>query len=81
MNGIRKLPFQRLLREVDQQIKPGLLFQSTAVLAMQEDAESFLVKMFDDVNVCVIHGRRVTMQPKDMCLWNHMIGGNYTIKV
>ena len=74
---IRKLPFQRLVKEVAQQIRPGLRFQSTAILALQEATESFLVNMFEDVNVCAIHGGRVTIQPKDIQLWKRMIGGNY----
>ena len=74
---IRKLPFQRLVREVAQKIKPDLRFQSTAILALQEASESFLVTMFEDVNVCAIHAGRVTIQPKDMYLWNRMIRGNF----
>ena len=74
---IRKLPFQRLVREVDQKIKPDLRYQSTAILALQEASESFLVTMFEDVNVCAIHAGRVTIQPKDMKLWNRVIRGNF----
>ena len=77
---IRKLPFLRLVREVAQKINPTLRFQSTAVLALQEAAESFLVTMFEDVNVCAIHAGRVTIQPKDMYLWNRMIRGNFVNK-
>ena len=74
---IRKLPFLRLLREIAQKIKFDLRFQSTAVLALQEAAEDYLVKMFQQVNVCAIHGGRVTIQPKDITLWRRMKGGNY----
>ena len=74
---IRKLPFQRLVREVAQKFRSDLRFQSTAVLALQEVSEWFLVKMFEDVNVCAIHGDRVTIQPKDIQLWNRMRRGNY----
>ena len=74
---IRKLSFQRLVREVAQGICPDLRFQSTALLALQESSESFLVKMFEDVNVCAIHGGRVTIQVKDIYLWNRLIGGNF----
>ena len=74
---IRKLPFQRLVREVAQQIDDTLRFQSTVILALQEASESFLVTMFEDVNVCVIHAGRVTIQPKDIKLWNRMIRGNF----
>merc|ERR1711998_139291 len=36
---LRKLPFQRLLREVAQDYKTDLRFQSLAVLALQEASE------------------------------------------
>ena len=74
---IRKLPFQRLVREVALQLNPTLRFQSTAILALQEASEAFLVTMFEDVNVCALHAGRVTIQPKDIKLWNRMIHGNY----
>ena len=67
---IRKLPFQRLVREVAGKMCPTLRFQSTAILALQEASESFLVTMFEDVNVCDLHAGRVTIQPKDIWLWN-----------
>ena len=74
---IRKLPFQRLVREVAGKICPTLRFQSTAILALQEASESFLVTMFEDVNVCALHAGRVTIQVKDMRLWNRMIRGDF----
>ena len=74
---IKKLPFQRLVREVAHKINPGLRFQSTAILALQEASENFLVNMFQQVNLAAIHGGRVTIQPKDMMLWNRMKGGGY----
>ena len=74
---IRKLPFQRLVREVALNIKPDLRFQSTAILALPEASESFLVTMFEDVNVCCLHAGRVTFQVKDIWLWNRMIHGNF----
>ena len=74
---IRKLPFQRLLREIAQKIKFDLRFQSTAILALQEAAEDYLVKMFQQVNVCAIHGGRGTIKPKDIELWKRVQGGNY----
>ena len=58
---IRQLPFQRLVREVAQQLKPDLRFQSTAILALQEASEAFLVNMFEDVNLIAIHDKRVTV--------------------
>ena len=76
---IRKLHFQRLLREIAHEIKSDLRFQSTAILALQEAAEDYLVRMFEQVNLCCIHGGRVTIQIKDIMLWRRMKGGNYDI--
>lgn len=74
---IRKLPFQRLVREVMWNLDRGgvqFRIQSTALLAMQEAAEAYLVDMFADVQVCAFHGRRVTIMPKDIQLWKRMRG-------
>jgi histone H3 len=65
---IRKLPFQRVIREVASDYISKIRFQSTAVLALQESAEAFLVGLFEDVNLCAIHAGRVTITPKDMQL-------------
>ncbi|PNH11517.1 histone H3 [Tetrabaena socialis] len=48
---IRKLPFQRLVREIAQDFKTDLRFQSQAVLALQEAAEAYLVGLFEDTNL------------------------------
>lgn len=45
---IRKLPFQRLVREIAQDFKTDLRFQSSAVMALQESAEAYLVSLFED---------------------------------
>ena len=45
---IRKLPFQRLVREIAQDFKTDLRFQSTAVMALQEASEAYLVGLFED---------------------------------
>ena len=65
---IRKLPFQRLVREIAQHFKTDLRFQLAAVLCLQEVAEAYLVKLFDNANLCAIHARRVTIMPKDIYL-------------
>ena len=65
---IRKLPFQRLVREIAQDYKSDLRFQSTAILALQEASEAYLVGLFEDTNLCAIHAKRVTIMPKDMQL-------------
>ena len=65
---IRKLPFQRLVREITQEIKTALCFQSTAIEALQEASEAYLVRLFEDSNLCAKHAKRVTIMPKDIQL-------------
>ncbi len=71
---LRKLPFQRLVREIAQDFKTDLRFQSTAVLALQEAAEAYLVSLFEDTNLCAIHAGRVTIMPKDIQLARRIRG-------
>ena len=73
---LRKLPFQRLVREIAEDFKNSLRFQSTAVLALQEASESYLVSLFEDTNLCAIHAKRVTIMPKDMQLARRIRGGD-----
>jgi histone H3 len=71
---IRKAAFQRLVREVAQDFKADLRFQSSAILALQEAAEAYLVSLFEDTNLCAIHAKRVTILPKDMQLARRIRG-------
>jgi histone H3 len=71
---VRKLPFQRLVREVAQEFKSDLRFQSSAILALQEASESYMVGLFEDTNLCAIHAKRVTIMPKDMQLARRIRG-------
>lgn len=71
---IRKLPFQRLVREIAQDFKTDLRFQGSAILALQEAAEAYLVGLFEDANLCAIHAKRVTIQPKDIQLARRIRG-------
>ena len=78
---IRKLPFQRLVREIAEdnlssRFTNGIRFQATAVLALQEAAEAYLVRKFEHSNLEAIHGKRVTIMPKDMQL-ARAIAGEY----
>ncbi len=71
---IRKAPFQRLVREIAQNFKSDLRFQSTAVLALQETSEAYLIGLFEDANLCAIHSKRVTIMPKDIQLARRIRG-------
>jgi histone H3 len=72
---IRKLPFARLVREVQQSMmKENYRWQATAILALQEASEAHLVGIFEDANFCALHGKRVTIMPKDMMLARRIRG-------
>lgn len=65
---IKKLPFQRLVKEVAQEFKMDLRFELKSCLAIQEAVEKEMVGLLDSSNLCAIHAKRVTIQPKDMHL-------------
>ena len=71
---IRKLPFNRLVREIAQDFKTDLRFQAQAIMALQEAAEAYLVGLFEDTNLCGIHAKRVTIMPKDIQLARRIRG-------
>ena len=71
---IRKLPFQRLVREVTCGYHVDLRFQSAALMALQEAAEAYLVGIFEHANLCAIHAKRVTIMPKDIMLARRIRG-------
>ncbi|KAI9339582.1 hypothetical protein BDR26DRAFT_974355 [Obelidium mucronatum] len=67
---IRKLPFQRLIREVIYEIDPKLQYriQASALGCLQEATEAYLVRLMEDANLCAIHAKRVTLMQKDIQL-------------
>ena len=75
---MKKTPFQKLIREILQEYRicpdgPGTLslqvcLQSTAIAALQEVAENFIVGLFEDVNLLAVHARHVTIKPRDIRL-------------
>ena len=74
---IRKAPFARLVREIVQELfgaQHPYRFQRTAIEALQEASEAYLVGLLEDSNLCAIHGRRVTIMPKDIQLARRIRG-------
>ena len=73
---IRRIPFNKLIKEISQEYRvcpdgPGtpsvqVRFQSTALAALQEATENFLVGLFEDVNLLAVHVKRVTVMPHDI---------------
>ena len=64
-----------MVKEIAQLIKEDLQFQSTAIMALQEVEEAFLVGLLEQVNLCMIHAKRVTLMPKDVQLARRIQGG------
>jgi histone H3/H4 len=74
---LRRLPFARLVREIQYGMtRQPYRWQGSAILALQEAAEAHLVGLFEDSNLCAIHGKRVTIMPKDMQLARRIRGLN-----
>ncbi|KAG8688235.1 centromeric DNA-binding histone H3-like protein cse4 [Ceratobasidium sp. 423] len=79
---IAKLPFSRVVREVAQDMTTqagggypaGLRWQSSALLALQEATEAYLVHLFEDTNLCAIHAKRVTIMQRDIQLARRIRG-------
>mmetsp|Transcript_68174 Transcript_68174/g.127276 ORF Transcript_68174/g.127276 Transcript_68174/m.127276 type:complete len:142 (-) Transcript_68174:63-488(-) len=73
---IQKLPFQRVVREISQALQGGdkLMFQSQALVALQEASEAYLTGLFEDTNLCAVHAKRVTIMPKDIQLARRLRG-------
>ena len=61
-------------REIAQDFKTDLRFQSSAAMALQEASEAYLVGLFEDTNLCAIHAKRVTIMPKDIQLARRIRG-------
>ena len=71
---IRKLPFQHLVREITQHFSPDLRFRSATITALQEASEAYLIHLFEDINLCAIHAKQVTIMPKDIQLVRRIRG-------
>lgn len=71
---IRRLPFARLVREIAQDFQQDVRFQSSALMALQECTEAYMVGLFEDSNLCAIHAKRVTLMPKDIQLARRIRG-------
>ena len=65
---IRKLPLQRLVREVASGFNNNLRLQAKAIEVLQETCEAYAVSVLEDSNLCAIHAKQVTIMPKDIQL-------------
>ena len=71
---VRKRPFQRIVQGIAGQVSTGIRFGASAILALQEAAEAYLVGLFEDSWLCAVHGKRVTVMVKDMQLARRIRG-------
>lgn len=62
------------MREIAQEFMGELRFQTTALMALQEATEAYMVGLFEDTNLCAIHAKRVTIMAKDMQLARRIRG-------
>lgn len=74
--AIKKLPFQRVVREITEEMfkNRGFRFQGSAVLALQEATEKYLINVFEDAYLCSLHAKRVTIMVKDIILARRIRG-------
>ena len=70
---------REICQELDQQKHKvsNKQFQNTALLALQEASEDYLVNLFEWTNLAAMHAKRVTILPKDMQLARHIRGETY----
>ena len=88
---IKISPFQKLIREISQKYRvcpdgPGtpsiqVRFQSTAIAALQEAAENFIVGLFEDMNLLAVPAKRVTIMPRDIRLALMIRGHHYQWRI
>ncbi len=71
---IQKMPFQRLVREVSENCRSDMRFQASAMLAIQEASEAYLVSLFEDSMLCALHSKRITIFPRDLQLSRRLRG-------
>ena len=76
---IRKLPFQRLVREVAEDRKPGVRWQAGAIEALQHTTEAMMVELFEEAQTAAIHAKRVAIMPKDIALAVRMVRGGHEV--
>eukprot|EP01084_Bolivina_argentea_P099640 179092_1 len=62
---LRRLPFQRLVREITAGWNAQAKFASAALLALQEATESYVTKAWEHCGLLAIHAKRVTVLKKD----------------
>ncbi|KAL3067948.1 hypothetical protein niasHT_037938 [Heterodera trifolii] len=71
---LRKLPFQRLVREIAQDNDLEMRFQAVAFSTMQEASETYLIRLLENTNLAAANANRVTIMPSDIQMSRHIRG-------
>merc|ERR1712194_33365 len=74
---IKRAPFQRVVRDLADEVMPEFRFQPSALNALQECTESFMISLMEDTNLCTLHAKRTTCMVKDMQLAKRIRGDKY----
>ena len=62
------------MKEIAQELMMEIRFRGSAINALQEAAEAYLVGLFEDTNLCAIHAKRITIMPRDIQLARRIRG-------
>ena len=69
-------PFTRFVKEIAHELAPKkqYRFQESAIQAIRESAEKHIITLMEDANLCAIHAKRITIQPRDIMLARRIRG-------
>lgn len=74
--NIRRLPFQRLVREIAQKINPdvGIRWTQKSLEILQSVSEDYIISLLEDAYQCTLHAKRITLMCKDISLARRIRG-------
>jgi histone H3/H4 len=75
--AIPRLSFSRLVREIGQDFRVDLRFSKKYIELLQLVAETYLINLFRNANLCALHAGRKTVEPKDLQLTRRILGERY----
>ena len=71
---LRRLPFARVVKEITRKYHHSMRWRVDAIEALQVSCEDYIVNLMEDANLCAIHGKRVTIMPRDIRLARRIRG-------
>lgn len=67
-NLIPRMALQRLVKGLMAEMGLDYRVTSGCLAALQDASENYIVKLFENTNLCGFHAKRVTIMPKDLQL-------------